>query len=43
MPGNGVKSANPDNEDIMERELSEDAVWKRIQKNTFTRYLQVNF
>lgn len=24
-------------EDPMEKELAEDAVWKRIQKNTFTR------
>jgi hypothetical protein len=36
MAGNGDRPPN-DDEDIMERELSEDAVWKRIQKNTFTR------
>ncbi|XP_015782662.1 filamin-A isoform X2 [Tetranychus urticae] len=32
------RRGNPDEEDIMERELAEDAVWKRIQKNTFTRW-----
>ena len=26
-----------DEEDIMEKDLAEDAVWKRIQQNTFTR------
>lgn len=31
------KKANQDEEDMMERDLAEDAVWKRIQKNTFTR------
>jgi hypothetical protein len=27
-----------DDEDIMEKDLADDAVWKRIQQNTFTRY-----
>ncbi|RWS17903.1 Filamin-C-like protein [Dinothrombium tinctorium] len=42
MSGNGDKPANkqenPEEEDVMEKELAEDAVWKRIQKNTFTRW-----
>ncbi|CAG2112906.1 unnamed protein product, partial [Medioppia subpectinata] len=27
-----------DEEDIMEKDLADDAVWKRIQQNTFTRW-----
>lgn len=30
--------AGEDEENVMERELAEDAVWKRIQQNTFTRW-----
>lgn len=30
-------AANNEEEDPMEKELADDAVWKRIQKNTFTR------
>lgn len=39
MKGSGDKPANrpEEEEDPMERELADDAVWKRIQKNTFTR------
>ncbi|KAM7282590.1 putative Filamin-C [Ixodes scapularis] len=30
--------AGEEEENVMERELAEDAVWKRIQQNTFTRW-----
>ncbi|KAH7947737.1 hypothetical protein HPB52_015418 [Rhipicephalus sanguineus] len=33
-----ASSRADDDEDAMERELAEDAVWKRIQQNTFTRW-----
>ncbi|XP_015599800.1 filamin-A isoform X2 [Cephus cinctus] len=35
-----VESGNPaeDDDEMMERELAEDAQWKRIQQNTFTRW-----
>ena len=34
-------SAKPgeDEEDLMTKDLAEDAVWKKIQQNTFTRFV----
>lgn len=40
MPVSGERrgSRKPDGEeDTMEKDLADDAVWKRIQQNTFTR------
>lgn len=37
--GNPPQGGQTENEpDEMERDLAEDAVWKRIQQNTFTRW-----
>lgn len=35
--GGGNDGVPEGEEDPMEKELHEDAIWKRIQKNTFTR------
>lgn len=36
--GKKAPAGKEDEEDTMERELADDAVWKRIQQNTFTRW-----
>lgn len=35
---NKYSNPNGEEEDLFERELAEDAVWKKIQQNTFTRW-----
>ena len=35
-----VDKQDGDEEDPMERERAEDAIWKRIQRNTFTRWAE---
>lgn len=38
MSQNDKSNPGGEEEDMFERELAEDAAWKRIQQNTFTRW-----
>lgn len=41
--GSKAKGKGDDDEQWMDENRKEDAAWKKMQQNTFTRYGQVNF